>query len=201
MIIKICGITNLEDAQAAIACGATALGFNFYPRSKRYIGIADAAKLIAQLPREVLMVGVFVNEPAARVADLAQRIGLQVAQLHGDETPEQYPAAVRVWKAAHVDDNFTLAAWDACPAEALLLDSPSAGLYGGSGASFDWSRAAGASRPIILAGGLDEANVADAVRRVHPWGIDACSRIERAPGRKDHTRMAAFVKAALETSA
>ena len=143
----------------------------------------------------------FVNEPAERVADLVKRIGLHVAQLHGDEQPEQYPAGVRVWKAAHVDDQFSLAAWEACPAEALLLDSAPNGEYGGSGQSFDWSRAAGGSRQIILAGGLDESNVRDAIRQVKPWGVDACSRIERAPGRKDHAKMAAFIQAVLEASA
>jgi phosphoribosylanthranilate isomerase len=202
MIVKICGITNLEDAQAAIAGGANALGFNFYPRSKRYIGIADATKLLDRLAPGILRVGVFVNEPAERVADLVKRIGLHVAQLHGDEKPEQYPAGVRVWKAAHVDEQFSLAAWENCPAEALLLDSPANGEHGGSGQSFDWARAAGAGdRHIILAGGLDESNVRDAIRLVKPWGIDACSRLERAPGRKDHVKMAAFIRAALEASA
>jgi phosphoribosylanthranilate isomerase len=201
MIVKICGITHFEDAKAAIAGGANALGFNFYPRSKRYIGISDATKLIGNLPPEILKVGVFVNEPADRVADLVKRIGLHVAQLHGDEPPEQYPAGVRVWKAARVDDQFSLAAWDACPAEALLLDSAPNGGYGGSGQSFDWSRAAGGSRHVILAGGLDENNVRDAIRQLKPWGVDVCSRIERAPGRKDHVKMAAFIQAVLEASA
>src|SRR5207237_10263369 len=112
MIIKICGITNLPDAQAAIASGANALGFNFYPRSKRYVGIGDAAKLAAELPPTLLRVGVFVNEPADRVAELVKRIGLHVAQLHGDETPEQYPAGTRVWKAARADENFSFDAWE-----------------------------------------------------------------------------------------
>jgi phosphoribosylanthranilate isomerase len=201
MIIKICGITNLDDAQAAIAAGANTLGFNFYPRSTRYIGVGDAAELMAQLPPGVLRVGVFVNESPARVADLVGRIGLHVAQLHGDETPDLYPAGVRVWKAARVDDQFTWAAWETSPAEALLLDSAPAGMYGGSGQPFDWTRATGASRQIILAGGLDETNVRDAVLQVKPWGVDACSRIERAPGRKDHARMTAFIHAALEASA
>ena len=201
MIVKICGITNLEDAQAAIASGANALGFNFYPRSKRYIGIADATKLAANLPEVILRVGVFVNESPDRVADLVKRVGLQVAQLHGDEKPEQYPAGTRVWKAAHVDDQFKLADWESCPAEALLLDSVANGDYGGSGQTFDWSRAAGGSRQIVLAGGLDETNVGDAIRQVKPWGVDACSRLERAPGRKDHAKMAAFIKAVLEAGA
>jgi len=200
MIVKICGITNLADAQAAISGGANALGFNFYPRSKRYIGIRDATKLIEQLPPGILRVGVFVNEPGARVADLVRRIGLHVAQLHGEETPEQYPAETRVWKAARVDDNFSFAAWEGNPAEALLLDSPANGVFGGSGQTFDWSRAAGASRQIVLAGGLDETNVREAIKLVKPWGVDACSRIESAPGRKDHAKMAAFIQAVLEAS-
>jgi phosphoribosylanthranilate isomerase len=201
MIVKICGITNLADAEAAIASGAGALGFNFYPRSKRYIGIGDATKIVSKLPANILRVGVFVNEPAARVADLVKRIGLNVAQLHGNETPEQYPVETRVWKAAHVDDNFNLADWESNPAEALLLDSPANGDFGGSGQTFDWSRAAGSTRQIILAGGLDETNVRDAIRQVKPWGVDVCSRIESAPGRKDHARMTAFIQAVLEASA
>jgi phosphoribosylanthranilate isomerase len=200
MIVKICGITNLADAEAAIAGGANALGFNFYPRSKRYIGIGDATRLVAQLPENILRVGVFVNEPADRVADLIKRIGLHVAQLHGDESPEQYPPDARVWKAAHVDDSFRLADWESNPAEALLLDSPSNGELGGSGRSFNWKRAIGGSRQIILAGGLDADNVAAAIRQVKPWGVDACSRLESAPGRKDHAKMAAFIRAVLEAS-
>ena len=200
MIVKICGITNLDDAQAALGCGATALGFNFYPRSVRYIGIADSTRLISQLPAAVLKVGVFVNEPPARIVDLVNRIGLQVAQLHGDEKPEQYPPNIRVWKAAHVDADFTWEPWAGNPAEALLLDSAPAGVWGGAGQTFDWSRASGSGRRIILAGGLDASNVAEAIRIAQPWGVDSCSKIERAPGRKDHTKMAAFVKAALDAA-
>jgi len=201
MIVKICGITNLADAEAAIASGANALGFNFYPRSKRYIGIGDATKLVAALPPTVLRVGVFVNESPDRVAELVRRVGLHVAQLHGDETPEQYPRETRVWKAAHVNENFNPADWESSPVEALLLDSPANGDFGGTGKTFDWSRAVGLKRQIVLAGGLDEANVADAIRQLKPWGVDACSRIECAPGRKDHAKMAAFIKAVMEASA
>ena len=196
MIVKVCGITNQADADAAVASGANALGFNFYPRSTRYIGIADATKIAAQVPPAILKVGVFVNETAVRVAELVKRVGLNVAQLHGDETPEQYPAGVRIWKAARVDENFALAQWDACPAEALLLDGGS----GGTGETFDWTRAVGSSRQIVLAGGLDGSNVAAAIRQVKPWGVDACSRIESKPGRKDHEKMSAYIRAALEAS-
>ena len=196
MIIKVCGITNQEDAEAAVASGANTLGFNFYPRSKRYIGIADATRIVAKLPASVLKVGVFVNEPAARVADLVKRIGLDVAQLHGEEKPDQYPAHVRVWKAVKVDESFAFADWEQCPAEALLLDNGS----GGTGQPFDWARAVGGSRQILLAGGLDGTNVAEAIRTVKPWGVDACSRIEAKPGRKDHEKMAAYIRAAMEAS-
>ncbi len=201
MIVKVCGITNQEDALAAIEAGATALGFNFYPRSARYIGIADASELIETLPANVWKVGVFVDEPARRVEDLVARIGLDVAQLHGEETPEQYPQGARVWKAARVGENFAIADWDDCPAEAVLLDSASKAAHGGSGHSFDWSLAAGSKRKIILAGGLDAANVREAIALAHPWGVDACSRIEKIPGRKDHAKMTEFIKAALEATA
>ncbi|HWQ53652.1 MAG TPA: phosphoribosylanthranilate isomerase [Bryobacteraceae bacterium] len=196
MIVKICGITNREDALAAIEGGAAALGFNFWPRSPRYVAPRLAAEIGAALPASVWKVGVFVNEPLA--AEIAREIGLDIVQLHGDETPAAYPAGFRVWKAARVEAGFDLAAWDACPAEALLLDGPAGALYGGAGAAFDWNLARGAKK-IVLAGGLDASNVRAAIEQAHPWGVDACSRIEAAPGRKDHRRMAAFLKAALET--
>ncbi len=196
MMVKICGITNLEDARAAVEGGASALGFNFWPRSPRYIAPERAAELVAALPRSVWKAGVFVNEP--RAGDIAREAGLDIVQLHGDETPEQYPASVRVWKAVRVDGAFDLAAWADCPAEALLLDGPAGALYGGAGAAFDWTRARGARR-IVLAGGLDHTNVRAAIEAVHPWGVDACSRLESAPGKKDHRKLAAFLEAALET--
>ena len=198
MIIKICGITNYDDAWAAIEAGATALGFNFYPRSKRWIGVRDATELIARLPQTIWKVGVFVNEPPERVADLVHRIGLSVAQLHGDELPEQYPPGVRVWKAARVGPDFDWSSWNGCPAEALLLDSSSDGAFGGTGETFDWSIAAGSQHKVILAGGLEAANVRQAIDQARPWGVDACSRLEKSPGRKDHVKMAAFIKAAQE---
>ena len=191
MMVKICGITNREDALAAIEGGAAALGFNFYARSPRYIEPAQAAAIGEGLA--VLKVGVFVNESAARISQIAQQAGLDVAQLHGAETEADYPRGIRVWKAARVDDNFRIADLDAMPGEAFLLDSPGGG---GTGRTFDWSRAAGSSRRIILAGGLDAANVKQAIAAARPWGVDVCSRIESAPGRKDHVKMAQFLKEA-----
>jgi phosphoribosylanthranilate isomerase len=190
MTIKICGITNPEDALAAAAAGATALGFNFYPRSPRYIAPERAAGIAT--PAGVRRVGVFVNEPAARVEEIARIARLDVAQLHGDERPADYPAALPVWKAVRVAEDFDLSLYAECPAEALLLDGPASGLYGGAGIAFDWSVGG------RLAGGLDASNVARAVAMAHPWGVDACSRIEAAPGRKDHKKMTEFLQAARE---
>jgi len=193
MIIKICGITRPEDAQAAAAAGAAAIGFNFYPRSPRFIDPEAAGAIDTE---GMARVGVFVNEPPRRIEEIARIARLDIAQLHGDETRDQYPARLAVWKAARVEQGFDLSAWQDCPAEALLLDGPAALLYGGAGIPFDWSIARAASRKIILAGGLDSSNVRSAVEQAHPWGVDACSRIESSPGIKDHQKMIAFIQAA-----
>ena len=194
MVLKICGITNPIDAAAAIEAGATALGFNFYAGSPRYIAPERAARIAT--PAGVRRVGVFVNQDRARVEEIARIASLDVAQLHGDEGPADYPAALTVWKSARVGEGFDLARYDDCPAEALLLDGPAGELYGGAGKSFDWRLAGVSSRRIILAGGLDAGNVAQAIALVRPWGVDACSRIESAPGRKDHMKMTEFLQAA-----
>jgi phosphoribosylanthranilate isomerase len=191
--VKVCGITNQPDADAAIAAGATAIGFNFYPKSPRYIAPQAAAR-IATIG--ALRVGVFVNEPAPRIAEIARLAALDVAQLHGDETPAQYPAGIAVWKAARVTADFDFSQLDDCPAEALLLDGPAAELYGGAGQTFDWTLARSARHRIILAGGLDASNVARAISLAQPWGVDSCSRIECSPGKKDHIKMIDFLLAA-----
>jgi len=188
MIVKICGITSQEDASAAVEGGANALGFNFYPRSPRYL-TPQQASMIAS-PSRVRRVGVFVNEAPARVAEIAAIATLDVAQLHGDETAADYPAGITVWKAARVGSEFDLAQYEGCAAEALLLDGPA------SGQTFDWQVARRANRRIILAGGLDAGNVAEAVALVRPWGVDACSRIESVPGKKDYKKMNEFLQAA-----
>jgi phosphoribosylanthranilate isomerase len=193
MILKVCGITSSEDAQAAIAGGATAIGFNFYPRSPRYIAPERAAAIATPGARRI---GVFVNESPARIAEIAAIAGLDTAQLHGDESPAEYPAGLTVWKAARVTEAFTFEPFAQLPAEALLLDGPAAELYGGAGKTFDWSLAAASRKRIIVAGGLDAENVARAVSLAHPWGVDACSRIESAPGKKDHMKMNLFLQAA-----
>jgi phosphoribosylanthranilate isomerase len=193
MILKICGITNSADAAAAIASGANAIGFNFYPRSPRYIAPENAAAIVTSGVRRV---GVFVNETRARIEEIARIAALDIAQLHGEESPGDYPSAITVWKAARVGEDFSFAPYEDIPAEAVLLDGPAADLYGGAGKPFDWRRAAGYKRPIIIAGGLDASNVARAIALAHPWGVDACSRIETAPGIKDHQKMTDFLLAA-----
>jgi len=190
MMVKICGITNREDAQAAIDGGASALGFNFYPVSPRYISPDAAAAIIAALPADVWKVGVFVDETPEVVVRIARQAALNIAQLHGSESPTQYPQAMRVWKAIRVREGAVLEAFD-CPAEAVLLDGPASGVV------FDWARAPQGIAKLILAGGLDADNVRQAIEQVHPWGVDACSRLEKSPGRKDHVKMTAFLKAAL----
>src|SRR3954454_19583032 len=150
MILKVCGITSAQDAAAAIEAGATAIGFNFYPRSPRYIAPELAAAISTP---GALRVGVFVNEAPAHIEDIARIAALDIAQLHGDELPGQYPRAIAVWKAARVGDGFTFAPYEDTPAEALLLDGPAAGLYGGAGHIFDWQLAARSGKRIIVAGG------------------------------------------------
>ena len=193
MILKICGITNSEDAAAAIAAGATAIGFNFYSRSPRSIAPQRAAAIATPGARRV---GVFVNESPARIAAIARIAALDTVQLHGDESPADYPTGLTVWKAVRVNGDFSLAPYVNLPAEALLLDGPAADLYGGAGRPFDWTLAIGSGLRVIVAGGLDATNVARAIELARPWGVDACSRIESTPGKKDHQKMNAFLHAA-----
>jgi phosphoribosylanthranilate isomerase len=197
-MIKVCGITNLEDALAAVEAGVDALGFNFYRHSRRYLTAEAALRLTGAIPAGVLRVGVFVNETPQSIRSLSEACRLDIIQLHGEEQPADVPAGLRVWKAFRVEPQFHLAAALArFPlAEAILLDGPAGGEFGGAGHPFLWQLAAGANRPIVLAGGLDPSNVAAAVMAARPWGVDACSRLESAPGKKDHLKMNQFVTAA-----
>ncbi len=193
-VIKVCGITTREDAEASVAAGANALGFNFYPKSPRFIDPETAAALGEDLP--VLKVGVFVNEPPESVADIAARAALDVIQLHGHEDPADF-ATFRVWKAYRVTRDFDPELLDIAAAEAYLLDGPAPG----TGEAFDWNLARNIPHRILLAGGLDPDNVAEAVRLVRPWGVDACSKLERAPGLKDHEKLRQFVHNATKAAA
>ena len=198
--IKICGVTRAEDALAAVRLGADALGFNFWPGSKRHVTSAVARAIIARLPPFVTSVGVFVNQPEGEMRATAAESGIQVFQLHGDEPPELCSRLpLPVVKAIPVDQVRTLSKLLSYEVSAFLLDTPSRG-YGGSGEPFDWSLAEGVSEvaPVILAGGLTPENVAAAVRAVRPYAVDVASGVESSPGVKDVIRMSRFVTAVRE---
>jgi phosphoribosylanthranilate isomerase len=200
--IKICGITRLEDALAAARLGADALGFNFWPRSKRYVAPVEARKIVRRLPSFVTPVGVFVDPSRDEVLGADDASGVAVAQLHGDEPPELcISLPLPVLKAIRVADRHSLAALVSYEVQGFLLDAPTPG-YGGSGEIFDWALAAEVARelPIVLAGGLGPDNIAEAVRAVRPWAVDVASGVERAPGVKDHDRMRLFVERAREAA-
>jgi len=198
--IKICGVTRAEDALAAVRLGADALGFNFWPGSRRHVSPAAARAIIARLPPFVTSVGVFVNQPEGEMRATAAESGIQVFQLHGDEPPELCSRLpLPVVKAIPVDQVRTLSKLLSYEVSAFLLDTPSRG-YGGSGEPFDWSLAEGVSEvaPVILAGGLTPENVAAAVRAVRPYAVDVASGVESSPGVKDVIRMSRFVAAVRE---
>jgi phosphoribosylanthranilate isomerase len=198
--IKICGVTRAEDALAAVRLGADALGFNFWPGSKRHVTAAAARAIIVRLPPFVTPVGVFVNQPEGEMRAIAAETGIQVFQLHGDEPPELCARLpLPVVKAIPVDQVRTLSRLLSYEVSAFLLDTPSRG-YGGSGVPFDWSLAEGVSEvaPVILAGGLTPENVAAAVRAVRPYAVDVASGVESSPGVKDMARMSRFFAAVRE---
>ena len=204
LLWKVCGITNATDAGAALNAGADALGFIFWQPSPRAIDADDAAAIAAELPSEVRKVGVFVDAPIDEMEGTAERVGLDVIQLHGDEPPatcERLP--LPVWKALRLASG---SSWDEAEQEAsayegctLLVDAGVPGEYGGTGQIADWDVAArlAEERQVVLAGGLRADNVALAVDHVHPWGIDVASGVETKPGRKDEDELRRFA-AALE---
>ena len=205
--VKICGITNLEDARHSIACGADALGFNFYDKSPRYISTDMAKRIIEQLPDTIEIVGVFVNEKTDRIVEIADAAKLDMIQLHGDETPEftsvvAVKTGLPVIKAFRVSPDFTVNDLVDYETDAILLDAFSTDQHGGTGKVFNWNVAREVSesgRKLYLAGGLSAANITDAVTAVRPYAVDACSLLESEPGRKDHDKVAAFVTAVKET--
>lgn len=212
--VKICGITTLADGLAAIELGADLLGFNFYPPSPRSLAPAACARLVSALKdhgARAILVGIFVNEPPERVIRILDECGLDLAQLSGDEPLEALAAlGGRVYKGlrpAGPDTALRDAARYAAPsgAPALLIDAPpqpgdapQPTQYGGTGRTGDWTLAEPLARryPLLLAGGLNPENVAAAIRRVRPWGVDVASGVESAPGRKDYARLQRFIQAA-----
>ncbi len=195
--VKVCGITNLEDAQAACAAGADALGFVLAPEAKkrnRYISFEDARAILDQVPPFVTTVAVCVNES---IATLAQYLSVfDMVQLHGEERPEDVPMKQVTIKAFRTGSGFILEDMRAYDTRAYLLDASVPGERGGTGARADWTLARQAvdmDTPIILAGGLNPDNVAQAVREVRPYGVDASGGLESEPGKKDHERIRNFI--------
>jgi phosphoribosylanthranilate isomerase len=186
MMIKVCGITRREDALVAVEAGASAIGFIFYPGSPRSITPERAAALGEGL--DIWRVGIFVDVSPVAVEAVMRAARLDVAQIYGGDGP----AGARVWKAFRVAGAFDPSLGEG--AEAVLLDGAN------SGVPFDWGLARGAAGKVIVAGGLDALNVAEAIRIAEPWGVDASSKLETAPGIKDHDKVRAFVKAAREAT-
>lgn len=200
--IKICGITDLHDALAAVDAGADMLGFNFYEPSPRYISPANARAVIEQLPPSILTVGVFVNEPLDMVKSIAEESGLAAVQLHGDESPDYCRELARdlfVIKTVSVSTESDIDLSKAYEVEAIMLDTRDPQLRGGTGRTFDWSIAQRVSQSVpklFLAGGLSPENIEEAIKTVRPYAVDACSALEDTPGKKNHERMRTFVRLA-----
>lgn len=194
--IKICGITNLDDALAAADAGADALGFNFYKKSPRCIEPSKAAEIIAQLPPFIIPVGLFVNEREEKIREIQHLTCLQAVQLHGDESPEFCQRfGERVIKAFQIKNKESLKNMAHYHVGAFLLDSYKNGERGGTGETFDWHLAVVAKTfgRIILAGGLTPDNVAEAVKLVQPYAVDVASGVEKEKGVKDHAKMKKFI--------
>ncbi len=197
MFVKICGITRLEDARHAVDCGASALGFVFWAGSPRYIAPERVADIIAELPGEVITVGVFVNEPVESVERIVKQTGIRTVQLHGNETPE-YAAAIAqpVWRAVGVREaGDAIAAWPANTTFLLDVVDPA---RRGTGQTVDWQGAAAVARTrrVMLAGGLTPENVGQAIQIVRPFGVDVSSGVEDSPGIKNMDKVERFLAGA-----
>lgn len=202
--IKVCGITNLDDAEKSLEFGADILGFNFYPPSPRCIAPGKAREIIERLPADAFNVALFVNEPKARVNEVLAagqlpdgRLGYRGLQFHGEENGDYCQGwDIKVIKAFRIKERSSLAALQGFPADYYLLDSFSAG-YGGSGQMFPWEWLEGVdSAKILLSGGLRIENVTEAIRKIQPFGVDVCSGVETRPGIKDHAKLKEFIDAA-----
>jgi len=198
MLVKICGITRLNDARHAVACGVDALGFVFWPKSPRYIAPERAVEIIAALPAHVTTVGVFVNESVDGIRAIVEGTGIGVVQLHGDETPDYASSLGRpVWRAFTVERAEAMSsAWP--PDTTVLVDASDPVRRGGTGVKVDWRRAAGIARAhrIVLAGGLTPENVVEAIETVRPYGVDVSSGVEDSPGVKNVDKIERFLTGA-----
>jgi len=198
--VKICGITNAPDALAAVEAGADALGFMFYEKSPRHISIPDAARVIRELPPFIMKVGVFVDASEDLVMRAIGDCGLNLLQFHGNESPEYCTQfGLMSMKALRIRDAESLKALSDYSTDAFLLDAYVADKLGGTGEKFNWHLAIEAKKSgklIFLAGGLTPENVAEAVKRVQPFGVDVSSGVEAQPGKKDRDKVRAFIQAA-----
>lgn len=199
--VKICGITNLDDALLALDAGADALGFVFHSASPRHIFPEQASHIISQLPPFIQTVGLFVNQSPETVNATVFSCGIDIVQLHGEE-PAEYCAAInhRILKAVRVKDITSLEVMAEYPVSTFLLDAWSPSAHGGTGQTFNWDIAALAAQKnrIILAGGLTPENIADAIRQVRPYGVDVSSGVESSPGRKNAAKVREFIRIAKE---
>jgi phosphoribosylanthranilate isomerase len=196
VFVKICGITQLEDAQAAVRYGAQALGFIFWPGSPRMVAPQRVREIVAALQSPVTIVGVFVNQTAEHIREVSSVARLTTVQLHGDEAPAlAAEMTLPVIKSVDLGDPASIGDWPM--GVTLLADVNDPVRRGGTGTTVDWLAAAKLAgiRPLLLAGGLNSENVADAIARVGPYGIDVSSGVERAPGVKDHDKLAALFAA------
>ena len=197
--IKICGIKSVNDALAALDAGADMLGFNFYPKSPRYVSVGKCRDIMSVMRKfgQIVFVGVFVNASVSEIRATMETCGLNLAQLHGDETSEMvqslYGKAFKAFRG--IPESINGFAREEAPA--ILVDASTKGAYGGTGVIANWTGAAELAKyyPILLAGGLTSENVVEAVRRVKPWGVDVASGVESSPGVKDAGKMDAFVQA------
>lgn len=201
--VKICGITNMEDALSAVDYGADALGFVFFEKSPRYITPDKAREIISRIPPFVTTVGVFVNEEAARINEIMDIAGIDILQLHGDEKPDACNICHRVIKAFRVKNLTDLKPLESYRCSAFLLDTYSPESYGGTGQIFNWDIAVEAKRfgRIVLSGGLNPDNIEKAVMYVRPYAVDVSSGIEEQKGKKDLKKMKAFIEKARKTLA
>jgi len=197
--IKICGIKTVTDALAAMDAGADMIGFNFYPKSPRFVEVGMCRNIMSAVRQNgrAKCVGVFVNASVGEILATMDTLGLNLAQLHGDETPEMLIALDGKGFKAFRGIPESVDGFARSESPAFLVDASVKGLYGGSGVTADWIGAAELAKnyPLLLAGGLTPENVAEAVRRVKPWGVDVASGVESAPGEKDAGRMKKFVQA------
>jgi phosphoribosylanthranilate isomerase len=200
--VKICGITNLEDARLAVECGADAIGFNFFQGSKRYVDEGCAKSIVERLQSPVLKVGVFVDQSIEEIIDIEEIVWLDAIQLHGEESSDfinalRKQSQAKIIKAFRVGPEFDTEMLGTYAVDAIMLDSYSASEHGGTGQIFDWNTASHVASIIdhvYLAGGLNPDNVAEAIRTVKPFAVDVASGVESSPRKKDANKMEAFMR-------